>query len=219
MAREFNEQIGLTGVIMTKMDGDARGGAALSVRKVTGVPIKFLGTGEKIDALEAYYPDRLASRILGMGDVLSLIEKAQSQFDVNEAKAMEKKVLSGKFDLEDFLNQLQQVKQMGPLNQLIEMIPGLGAAARKQNVEVRDDDLKQIEAIIRSMTPEERRNPQLIKGSRRKRVAVGSGRQVHEVNELLNQFKQMQKMMAAFGKGGGLPGMGRGGGKFPGLPF
>ena len=167
----------------------------------------------------AYYPDRLASRILGMGDVLSLIEKAQSQFDANEAKAMEKKVLSGKFDLEDFLNQLQQVKQMGPLNQLIEMIPGLGAAARKQNVEVRDDDLKKVEAIIRSMTPEERRNPQLIKGSRRKRVAIGSGRQVHEVNELLNQFKQMQKMMAAFGKGG-IPGMGgRGGGKFPGLPF
>ena len=219
VAREFNEQIGLTGVIMTKMDGDARGGAALSVRKVTGVPIKFLGTGEKIDALEAYYPDRLASRILGMGDVLSLIEKAQQQFDATEAKAMEKKVLSGKFDLEDFLNQLQQVKQMGPLNQLIEMIPGLGAAARKQNVEVRDDDLKQIEAIIRSMTQEERRNPQLVKGSRRKRIAVGSGRQVHEVNELLNQFKQMQKMMAAFGKGGGLPGMGRGGGKFPGLPF
>jgi signal recognition particle subunit SRP54 len=219
VAREFNEQVGLTGVIMTKMDGDARGGAALSVRKVTGVPIKFLGTGEKIDALEAYYPDRLASRILGMGDVLSLIEKAQSQFDANEAKAMEKKVLSGKFDLEDFLNQLQQVKQMGPLNQLIEMIPGLGAAARKQNVEVRDDDLKQIEAIIRSMTAEERRNPQLVKGSRRKRIAVGSGRQVHEVNELLNQFKQMQKMMSAFGKGG-IPGLGgRGGGKFPGLPF
>ncbi|MFN8516913.1 MAG: signal recognition particle protein [Thermomicrobiales bacterium] len=217
VAREFNEQVGLTGVIMTKMDGDARGGAALSVRRVTGVPIKFLGTGEKIDALEPYYPDRLASRILGMGDVLSLIEKAQTQFDANQAKAMEKKVLSGSFDLEDFLNQLQQVKQMGPLNQLIDMIPGLGSAARKQNVEVRDDDLKQIEAIIRSMTPQERRNPQLIKGSRRKRIAVGSGRQVHEVNELLNQFKQMQKMMAAFGKGG-LPGMGRGG-KFPGLPF
>jgi signal recognition particle subunit SRP54 len=217
VAREFNEQVGLTGVIMTKMDGDARGGAALSVRRVTGVPIKFLGTGEKIDALEPYYPDRLASRILGMGDVLSLIEKAQTQFDANEAKAMEKKVLSGSFDLEDFLNQLQQVKQMGPLNQLIDMIPGLGSAARKQNVEVRDDDLKQIEAIIRSMTPQERRNPQLIKGGRRKRIAQGSGRQVHEVNELLNQFKQMQKMMAAFGKGG-RPGMGRGG-KFPGLPF
>jgi signal recognition particle subunit SRP54 len=223
VAREFNEQVGLTGVIMTKMDGDARGGAALSIRRVTGVPIKFLGTGEKIDALEAYYPDRLASRILGMGDVLSLIERAQSQFDENEAKALEKKVLSGKFDLEDFLNQLQQVKQMGPINQLLEMIPGLGAAARKQDIQVSDDDLKQIEAIIRSMTSEERRNPQLIKGGRRKRIAKGSGRQIHEINELLTQFKQMQKMMSAFGKGG-FPGMGGGGGgggrgRFPGLPF
>ena len=221
VAREFNDRVGLTGVIMSKMDGDARGGAALSIRKVTGVPIKFMGTGEKVDALEAYYPDRLASRILGMGDVLSLIERAQTQFDADQAKAMEKKVLSGKFDLEDFLNQLQQVKQMGPLNQLLEMIPGLGAAARKQDVQVSDDDLKHIEAIIRSMTPEERRNPQLIKGSRRRRVATGSGTQIHEVNELLNQFKQMQKMMAQFGRGG-LPGMGGGkGGRggFPGLPF
>jgi signal recognition particle subunit SRP54 len=220
VAREFNEQVGLTGVIMTKMDGDARGGAALSIRRVTGVPIKFLGTGEKIDALEAYYPDRLASRILGMGDVLSLIERAQSQFNEDEAKALEKKVLTGKFDLDDFLNQLQQVKQMGPINQLLEMIPGLGAAARKQDVQVSDDDLKQIEAIIRSMTTAERRNPQLVKGSRRKRIAKGSGREVREVNELLNQFKQMQKMMASFGKGG-FPGMGGGGGRgrFPGLPF
>ena len=221
VAREFNEQVGLTGVIMTKMDGDARGGAALSIRRVTGVPIKFLGTGEKIDALEAYYPDRLASRILGMGDVLSLIERAQSQFSEDEATAMEKKVLSGKFDLDDFLNQLQQVKQMGPINQLLEMIPGLGAAARKQDVQISDDDLKQIEAIIRSMTAAERRNPQLVKGSRRKRIARGSGREIREVNELLNQFKQMQKMMSSFGKGG-FPGMGGGGGgrgRFPGLPF
>jgi len=222
VAREFNEQVGLTGVIMTKMDGDARGGAALSIRRVTGVPIKFLGTGEKIDALEAYYPDRLASRILGMGDVLSLIERAQSQFNEDEAKALEKKVLSGKFDLDDFLNQLQQVKQMGPINQLLEMIPGLGAAARKQDVQISDNDLKQIEAIIRSMTAAERRNPQLVKGSRRKRIARGSGREIREVNELLNQFKQMQKMMASFGKGG-FPGMGGGGGggrgRFPGLPF
>jgi signal recognition particle subunit SRP54 len=221
VAREFNEQVGLTGVIMTKMDGDARGGAALSIRRVTGVPIKFLGTGEKIDALEAYYPERLASRILGMGDVLSLIERAQSQFNEDEAKALEKKVLTGKFDLDDFLNQLQQVKQMGPINQLLEMIPGLGAAARKQDVQISDDDLKQIEAIIRSMTAAERRNPQLVKGSRRKRIAKGSGREIREVNELLNQFKQMQKMMSSFGKGG-FPGMGGGGGgrgRFPGLPF
>jgi signal recognition particle subunit SRP54 len=220
VAREFNERVALTGAIMTKMDGDARGGAALSIRRVTGVPIKFLGTGEKVDALEPFYPDRLASRILGMGDVLSLIEQAQSQFDEDEARAMEKKVLAGKFDLEDFLSQLQQVKQMGPLNQLLEMIPGLGAAARKQDVQVSDDDLKQIEAIIRSMTAEERRNPQIVKGSRRRRIARGSGRQIHEVNELLNQFKQMQKMMAQLGRGG-LPGLGGGGrgGRFPGLPF
>jgi signal recognition particle subunit SRP54 len=156
-----------------------------------------------------------------MGDVLSLIERAQEQYDAEQAKAMEKKVLSGSFDLEDFLNQLQQVKQMGPLGQLLEMVPGLGAAARKQDVQVSDDDLKHIEAIIRSMTPEERRNPQLVKGSRRRRIAKGSGTQVHEVNELLNQFRQMQKMMAQFGRG--LPGMGGPGGKrgrgFPGLPF
>ncbi len=218
VAREFHARVGLTGVIMTKMDGDARGGAALSIRRVTGVPIKFLGTGEKVDAIEAFHPDRLASRILGMGDVLSLIEKAQSQFDEQQAKAMEQKVLSGKFDLEDFLNQLQQVKQMGPIGQLLEMIPGLGAQARKQDVQVSDDDLKQIEAIIRSMTPEERRNPQLVKGSRRRRIAKGSGREIHEVNALLNQFKQMQKMMAMIGKGG-FPGMGGRGGRFPGLPL
>ncbi|MDP8907819.1 MAG: signal recognition particle protein, partial [Chloroflexota bacterium] len=183
VAREFNERVALTGVIMTKMDGDARGGAALSIRRVTGVPIKYLGTGEKTDALEAFHPDRLASRILGMGDVLSLIERAQEQYDAEQAKAMEKKVLSGSFDLEDFLNQLQQVKQMGPLGQLLEMVPGLGAAARKQDVQVSDDDLKHIEAIIRSMTPEERRNPQIIKGSRRRRIARGSGTETHEVNE------------------------------------
>ena len=219
VAREFNERVGLTGVLMTKMDGDARGGAALSIRRVTGVPIKFLGTGEKVDALEPYYPDRLASRILGMGDVLSLIEKAQQQFDADQAKEMEKKVLAGRFDLEDFLNQLQQVKQMGPLNQLLEMIPGLGTAARKQDVQVSDDDLKHIEAIIRSMTPQERRNPQLIKGSRRRRIANGSGTSIQEVNELLNQFKQMQRMMASLGKGG-LAGLGGGKrGRFPGMPF
>ncbi len=217
VAREFHARVGLTGVIMTKMDGDARGGAALSIRRVTSVPIKFMGTGEKVDALEAFHPDRLASRILGMGDVLSLIEKAQQQFDTDQARAMEKKVLSGKFDLEDFLNQLQQVKQMGPLNQLLDMIPGLGAAARKQEVQVSDDDLKQIEAIIRSMTPEERRSPQLIKGSRRRRIARGSGTDIHDVNELLTQFKQMQKMMAQLGRGG-MPGLGGRGG-FPSLPF
>lgn len=218
VAREFNERVGLTGVIMTKMDGDARGGAALSIRRVTSVPIKFMGTGEKVDALEPFHPDRLASRILGMGDVMSLIEKAQLQYDADQAKAMEQKILGGQFDLEDFLNQLQQVKQMGPIGQLLEMVPGLGAAARKQDVQVGEDDLKQIEAIIRSMTSEERRNPQMIKGSRRRRIARGSGTEIRAVNELLNQFKQMQKMMSMFGKGG-FPGMGGKRGRFPGLPF
>jgi signal recognition particle subunit SRP54 len=218
VAGEFNARVGLTGVVMTKMDGDARGGAALSIRRVTGVPIKYMGTGEKVDAIEPFYPDRLASRILGMGDVLSLIEKAQAQFDADQAKAMEKKVLSGSFDLEDFLNQLQQVKQMGPLGQLLEMIPGLGAAARKQDVQVNEDDLKHIEAIIRSMTPQERRNPQIIKGSRKRRIAKGSGTDLQEVNELLSQFKQMQKMMASLGRGA-IPGLGGGRGRFPGLPF
>ncbi|HET8630930.1 MAG TPA: signal recognition particle protein [Thermomicrobiales bacterium] len=218
VAGEFNARVGLTGVVMTKMDGDARGGAALSIRRVTGVPIKYMGTGEKVDAIEPFYPDRLASRILGMGDVLSLIEKAQAQFDADQAKVMEKKVLSGTFDLEDFLNQLQQVKQMGPLGQLLEMIPGLGAAARKQDVQVDEDDLKHIEAIIRSMTPQERRNPQIIKGSRKRRIAKGSGTDLQEVNELLSQFKQMQKMMASLGRGA-IPGLGGGRGRFPGLPF
>ncbi|HEX5506481.1 MAG TPA: signal recognition particle protein [Thermomicrobiales bacterium] len=218
VAGEFNARVGLTGVVMTKMDGDARGGAALSIRRVTGVPIKYLGTGEKVDAIEPFYPDRLASRILGMGDVLSLIEKAQAQFDADQAKVMEKKVLSGTFDLEDFLGQLQQVKQMGPLGQLLEMIPGLGAAARKQDVQVSEDDLKHIEAIIRSMTPQERRTPQIIKGSRKRRIAKGSGTDLQEVNELLSQFKQMQKMMASLGRGA-IPGMGGGRGRLPGLPF
>lgn len=220
VAAEFHARVGLTGVIMSKMDGDARGGAALSIRRVTQVPIKFIGTGEKLDALDAFYPDRLASRILGMGDVLSLIERAQQQFDTDQAKEMEKKVLTGKFDLDDFLNQLQQVKKMGPLNQLLDMIPGLGAAARKQDVTVSEDDLKHVEAIIRSMTPWERRNPQAIKGSRKRRIANGSGTEARDVNELLSQFKQMQKMMQSFGKG--VPGLGRlgaGKGGFPRLPF
>ena len=208
VAREFNEQVGLTGVIMTKMDGDARGGAALSVRRVTGVPIKFLGTGEKIDALEPYYPDRLASRILGMGDVLSLIEKAQTQFDANEAKAMEKKVLSGQLRPGGFPEPVAAGQADGAAESVDRHDPAASARRRASRMsQVSDDDLKQIEAIIRSMTPQERRNPQLIKGGRRKRIAKGSGRQVHEVNELLNQFKQMQKMMAAFGKGG-FPGWG-----------
>ena len=202
-ASEFNEKVGVTGLIMTKMDGDSRGGAALSVREVTGVPIKFMGTGEKVDALEPFYPDRLASRILGMGDILTLVEKAQAEYDADEAKAMEKKLRTATFNLEDFLNQLQQVKKLGPLEQILGMIPGMGQAMRQQQVEVKEDDLKHIEAIIRSMTPMERQRPEVIDSSRRRRIARGSGTTPQDVNALLQQFKQMQKMMKMFTGGGG----------------
>jgi signal recognition particle subunit SRP54 len=208
-ASEFNEKVGVTGLILTKMDGDTRGGAALSVREVTGVPIKFIGTGEKTDALEPFYPDRVASRILGMGDVLTLIEKAQAEYDVESAKAMEKKLRTATFNLEDFLGQLQQVKKLGPLEQVLGMIPGLGQAMRQQQVSVKDGDFNQIEAIIRSMTPMERHRPEVIDSSRRRRIARGSGTTVQDVNALLNQFKQMQKMMKMMTGGGG--GGGKGG--------
>jgi signal recognition particle subunit SRP54 len=194
-AQEFNEKVGITGLILTKMDGDTRGGAALSVREVTGVPIKFVGTGEKVDALEPFYPDRVASRILGMGDVLTLIEKAQAEYDEDQARAMEKKLRTASFNLEDFLSQLQQVKKLGPLENVLGMIPGLGQAMRQQQVSVNDKDLSRIEAIIRSMTPQERNKPDLIDSSRRRRIAKGSGTTVQDVNALLHQFKQMQKMM------------------------
>jgi signal recognition particle subunit SRP54 len=199
VAETFNEQVGITGVVLTKVDGDARGGAALSVRTVTGVPIKLMGTGEKTDALEPFFPDRLASRILGMGDVMTLIERAQSEYDMDQAKAMEKKLRTATFDLDDFLNQLQMVKKLGPLQQVMEMIPGMGAAMRQSDVTVEEDDLKHIEAIIRSMTPKERHQPQIIDSSRRRRIARGSGVTTQEVNMLLNQFKQMQKMMKQLG--------------------
>src|SRR5690606_10728231 len=216
VAETFHERLGVTGLILTKMDGDARGGAALSIRAVTGVPIKFIGTGEKLDALEPFYPDRLAGRILGMGDVLSLIERAQEQTDEDEAERMQDRMLKGQFDLEDFLDQLQKVKKMGPLSQLIEMIPGIGQQLRQANAQITDDDYKQVEAIIRGMTPWERRHPEQITHSRRRRIAAGSGVDRAEVNRLLTQFKEMQKMMSQFGsmaKGGGIPGMpgGKGG--------
>jgi signal recognition particle subunit SRP54 len=195
---------------MTKMDGDTRGGAALSVREVTGVPIKFIGTGEKTDALEPFYPDRLASRILGMGDVMTLIERAQQEYDVDQAKAMEKKLRTASFNLDDFLNQLQQVKRLGPLEQVLQMIPGVGQAMRQQQVDVKEDDFKHIEAIIRSMTLQERQKPEIIDSSRRRRIARGSGVNPQDVNALLNQFKQMQKMMKMMTGGGGVKGMGKG---------
>lgn len=199
VAQTFHERLGVTGLVLTKMDGDARGGAALSIRAVTGVPIKFIGTGEKVDALEPFYPERLAGRILGMGDIVSLVERAQEQTDEKEAKRLQDRMFKGQFDLEDFLDQLQKLRNMGPLNQLLEMIPGIGTQLRQAKAQVSDDDLRRIEAIIHSMTPDERRNPHVIGRSRRLRISRGSGSQIHEVKDLINQFDQMKKMMGDLG--------------------
>ena len=198
---EFNDRIGITGMIMTKMDGDARGGAALSMRSVTGVPVKFMGVGERMEALEDYHPDRLASRILGMGDVESLIEKAQGQFDEGEAEKLEEKMRKSQFDMNDMLQQFQTLKKMGPIGDIMGMIPGMGSI-KNQLKDVDERKMAQVEAIILSMTPHERTNPQLINGSRRKRIAGGSGTSPTQVNQLLNQHKQMQKMMSRYFKGG-----------------
>jgi len=207
VAEEFNARVPLTGLILTKVDGDARGGAALSIRSVTGIPLKFLAVGEKPDQLEPFYPDRLASRILGMGDMLSLIERAEASFDVKNNEAMEKRMRSGGFDLDDFLGQLQQIKKMGPLSQIVEMIPGMRGALKGANVsQIDDGQLKHVEAIISSMTKGERRNPNVLDASRRRRIARGSGTSVQEINTLLNQFKQMQKMMKQL-SGGRMPKM------------
>ncbi len=211
VAQTFHDRLGLTGLILTKMDGDARGGAALSIRAVTGVPIKFIGTGEKLDALEPFYPERLASRILGMGDVLSLIERAQEQTTQEEAQHLQDRLFKGQFNLEDFLDQLQKIKKMGPLTQLLEMIPGLGSQLRQARAQISDDDYKHIEAIIYSMTPEERQHPHIIDHSRRRRIARGAGVTREEVGQLLKQFTEMQKMMAELGgmaKRGRLGGLG-----------
>jgi len=194
VAEEFHQRVPLTGFIMTKIDGDARGGAALSIRQVTGVPIKFLGAGEKVEALEAFYPDRLASRILGMGDVLSLIERAEEVIDKDDAKRMEKKLRKGSFDFEDFLNSMQQMRKLGPLQQILGMIPGLSQLGKLDEM-IDERDIKRVEAIIFSMTPQERRDPDLIKGRRKDRIARGSGTDVEAVNDLISQFRQMQKMM------------------------
>ncbi len=213
VAEEFHRQLDVTGLVLTKMDGDARGGAALSIRSVTGVPIKFIGTGEKLDALEPFYPDRLAGRILGMGDVLSLIERAQEQTTEEDAERLQNRMMKGQFDLEDFLEQLQKIKQMGPLNQLMEMIPGIGQQLRQAKTQISDDDYKKVEAIIQSMTQWERRHPEKITNSRRRRIARGSGRERQEVNQMLSQFKEMQKMMGQFGQ------MAKKGKMPKGLPF
>lgn len=196
----FNEKLPLTGVILTKLDGDTRGGVALSVRHLTNVPIKFMGTSEKLDGLELFDPERMAGRILGMGDIISLVEKATEAIDEKEAEKAAKKMKQGKFDLEDFLSTMKQVKKLGPLDKLIKMIPG----AQKMgltNIEIDPKQLAHIEAIILSMTPKERRNPEIIKASRKTRIAAGSGRSVQEVNKLLQQFEQMRKMMKQFTNG------------------
>jgi signal recognition particle subunit SRP54 len=190
LAKEFDALLDLGGVVLTKMDGDARGGAALSLRAVTGKPIKFVGLGEKLDALEPFYPDRMASRILGMGDVVTLVEKAQETVDIKQQKEMEEKLRRGSFTLDDFLGQLHQLKKMGPLDELLDMVPGFDASG----LQVDDGALGQVEAMINSMTPMERSDPRIIDGSRRKRIARGSGRTVQEVNQLLKQFDMIQKM-------------------------
>ena len=198
-AGAFHERLSLTGVILTKMDGDARGGAALSIRWVTGQPIKFIGLGEKYDALEPFHPDRIVSRLLGMGDVLSLIEKAEETVDRAKAEELEEKLRRAEFTLEDFRDQLRQLKKMGPLDQVLEMIPGIAPEVRGQAVDERK--LKRLEAIIDSMTPKERRRPDLLDGRRRKRVARGSGTSVQEINQLLRQYAEMRRLMKAM-KGG-----------------
>jgi signal recognition particle subunit SRP54 len=201
-AEEFEKHVGLTGLILTKMDGDARGGAALSIKFTTGVPVKFIGTGEKVNSLEPFYPDRLASRILGMGDVLTLIERAEESFDGQRAKQLEKKMRTAEFNLEDFLWQLRQLKKMGSLNQLLELVPGLSKLASNIPQEGEESQMRKIEAIILSMTPEERCNPAIVNGSRKRRIVQGSGTTTRDINQLLNRFYQIQKLarMAAQGR-------------------
>lgn len=199
-ASRFQESLEFDGVVLTKMDGDARGGAALSIRSVTGRPIKFMSVGESVDSLEPFHPDRLAGRILGMGDVVSLVEKAQETIDEESVQELNQKLKSNQFTLEDFKEQLQQIRNMGPLDQLLDMIPGMGKM-KKQGLSVDGSELDKVEAIINSMTYEERENPQVINGSRRRRIARGSGTSVGEVNQLLKQFQQMKKMMSQMSKG------------------
>ena len=199
VAEQFAEQVGFDGVIMTKLDGDARGGAALSVKAVTGMPILYASTGEKLDAFERFHPDRMAQRILGMGDVLTFVEKAQREVDQDQAAEMERKLRKAEFSFDDFLDQLQTVRRMGPIGNLIGMLPGAGAQLRGMKVDERE--LDRVEAIVLSMTPEERRRPDLIKGSRRLRIAKGSGTTVQAVNQLVKQFEQMRKLMKSMSRG------------------
>ena len=203
-AEEFNKAVPLTGLILTKLDGDARGGAALSIRAVTGVPIKFLGVGEKADALEAFYPDRFASRILGMGDMLTLIEKAKAELTEEDAESLTERLKKGSVTLDDFLEQFQRIKRMGPLGQLVGMIPGLSQIKSRLNLDEMDESFfNRVEAIIRSMTKEERTNPEIIDGSRRRRIAMGSGSQPADVNRLLKQYKEAKKILQQISTGRG----------------
>lgn len=210
-AKAFNDRLNFTGVVLTKLDGDTRGGAALSIKYTVNKPIKFVSSGEKMDTLDVFYPDRMAQRILGMGDITSLVEKAQAQFDEEQAKKLEKKIRKNQFDFEDFKQQLEQIKKMGNLKDLMGMIPGMGKAMK--DVDISDDSFKGVEAIINSMTPQERSNPDLIDQSRRKRIASGSGKDISEVNAFMKQFEQMKQMMSMMNKmpmgGRMMPGLGR----------
>ena len=199
-AKNFNEVLDFDGVVLTKLDGDTRGGAALTIRSVVNKPIKFIGTSEKMEGLDVFYPDRMASRILGMGDVISLVERAQQQFDEDEARKIQKKIAKNKFGFDDFYKQIQQIKKMGSMKDLVGMIPGVGKNIKDMDID--DDAFKSIEAIINSMTPKERSNPEILNGSRRKRIAIGSGNSVSEVNKLIKQFSQMSKMMKMMQGGG-----------------
>ena len=199
-AREFNERLDFDGVVLTKLDGDTRGGAALSIKSVVNKPIKFVSTGEKMDAIDIFYPQRMADRILGMGDIVSLVEKAQEQYDLDEVRKLQKKIAKDQFDFDDFISQIQQIKKMGNVKDLMAMIPGVGKAVK--DLDIDDNAFKGIEAIIRSMTPVERHNPAVLNGSRRKRIAEGSGTSVQEVNRLLKQFDETRKMMKMVTKSG-----------------
>jgi len=218
-AKAFNDKINFDGVVLTKLDGDTRGGAALSIKAIVEKPIKFVGTGEKMDALDVFYPSRMADRILGMGDVVSLVERAQEQFNEEEARKLQRRIQKDQFDFNDFLGQLQQIKKMGNVKDLMGMIPGMGKAMK--DVDIQDDAFKHIEAIILSMTPQERANPHLMNGQRKNRIAKGSGTNIQEVNKLMKQFEDTKKMMKLMsnpknmmsmmkqmkGMGGGMPGM------------
>ena len=215
-AKTFNERLDYEGVVLTKLDGDTRGGVALSIRAVVDKPIKFISTGEKLDAIDYFYPDRMAQRILGMGDVISLVERAQQVFDEEEARKLNQKIRKNQFDFNDFISQLEQIKKMGSIKDLVGMIPGMGKAMK--DVDISDDAFKPIESIIKSMTPKERSQPEIINGSRKKRIASGSGTTIQEVNNLIKQFEDMRKMMNMLNKNGGkmkgLPNMGKLGGMF-----